>query len=75
MSTISSIAPTTADLRCASPNSASALGPAIIREPAAGIAEPSQADELVTRRLAEALQLIDVRVLDHIGDAAEYSFA
>jgi DNA repair protein RadC len=42
-----------------------------------GIAEPSQADELLTRRLREALQLIDVRVLDHliIGDTAEYSFA
>jgi DNA repair protein RadC len=35
-----------------------------------GIAEPSQADEVVTRRLREALQLIDVRVLDYliIGD-------
>lgn len=31
-----------------------------------GIAEPSQADELITRRLQEALQLIDVRVLDHL---------
>jgi DNA repair protein RadC len=42
-----------------------------------GIAEPSQADELLTRRLREALQLIDVRVLDHliIGDTKEYSFA
>jgi DNA repair protein RadC len=42
-----------------------------------GIAEPSHADELITRRLREALQLIDVRVLDHliIGDTCEYSFA
>ena len=42
-----------------------------------GIAEPSQADELITRRLKEALSLIDVRVLDHliIGAGAEYSFA
>ena len=31
-----------------------------------GVAEPSQADELITRRLREALALIDVRVLDHI---------
>ncbi|MBK1671751.1 hypothetical protein CKO35_00260 [Ectothiorhodospira shaposhnikovii] len=31
-----------------------------------GIAEPSRADELITRRLQEALGLIDVRVLDHI---------
>jgi DNA repair protein RadC len=42
-----------------------------------GIAEPSQADEVVTRRLREALQLIDVRVLDYliIGDFQEFSFA
>jgi DNA repair protein RadC len=35
------------------------------------------ADELVTWRLVETLQLIDVRVLDHltIGDTKEYSFA
>jgi DNA repair protein RadC len=31
-----------------------------------GVAEPSQADERITRRLKEALELIDVRVLDHI---------
>jgi DNA repair protein RadC len=31
-----------------------------------GVAEPSQADELITRRLANALALIDVRVLDHM---------
>jgi DNA repair protein RadC len=31
-----------------------------------GLAEPSQADEFITRRLKEALALIDVRVLDHI---------
>jgi DNA repair protein RadC len=31
-----------------------------------GHAEPSQADELVTRRLREALALIDVRLLDHL---------
>jgi DNA repair protein RadC len=31
-----------------------------------GVAEPSQADELITRRLQEALQLVDVRVLDHL---------
>ncbi len=30
-----------------------------------GVAEPSQADERITRRLKNALQLIDVRVLDH----------
>lgn len=31
-----------------------------------GVAEPSRADELLTKRLSEALQLIEVRVLDHI---------
>jgi DNA repair protein RadC len=30
------------------------------------VSEPSQADELITRRLKEALALIDVRVLDHL---------
>lgn len=41
-----------------------------------GLAEPSNADELITRRLLDALKLIDVRVLDHliIGDGAVFSF-
>ena len=30
-----------------------------------GVAEPSQADRQLTRHLAEALALVDVRVLDH----------
>jgi len=30
-----------------------------------GVAEPSQADELITNRLRDALALIDIRVLDH----------
>ena len=35
-----------------------------------GVAEPSQADERITGKLKDALNLIDVRVLDHfvIGD-------
>jgi DNA repair protein RadC len=35
-----------------------------------GVAEPSQADQQITRRLRDALGLIDVRVLDHlvVGD-------
>ena len=35
-----------------------------------GVAEPSQADQSITRRLQDALALIDVRVLDHfvVGD-------
>ena len=31
-----------------------------------GVAEPSQADERITKRLKAALELIDVRVLDHL---------
>ena len=31
-----------------------------------GVAEPSQADEMITRRLKDALQLVDIRVLDHL---------
>jgi DNA repair protein RadC len=30
-----------------------------------GLAEPSQADELLTRQLREALGMVDVKVLDH----------
>ena len=43
----------------------------------AGIASPSEADRAITRRLVKALELIDVRVLDHIivGGARTYSFA
>lgn len=42
-----------------------------------GIAEPSQADERITHRLKSALELIDVRLLDHliIGGAACTSLA
>ncbi len=42
-----------------------------------GIAQPSQADKIITRRLKEALSLIDVRMLDHlvIGDNQAISFA
>jgi DNA repair protein RadC len=31
-----------------------------------GVAEPSQSDELITRRLKEALSLVDIRLLDHL---------
>ena len=31
-----------------------------------GVAKPSQADEFITRRLKEALGLVDIGVLDHI---------
>ena len=40
-----------------------------------GIAEPSQADKVLTERLKEALALVDVRVLDHfiVGDGEPLS--
>jgi DNA repair protein RadC len=38
-----------------------------------GVAEPSRADELLTRRLKDALALVDVRVLDHFVVTAEDS--
>src|SRR5258707_1364684 len=31
-----------------------------------GVPEPSQADELITQRLRDALSLVDIRVLDHL---------
>lgn len=42
-----------------------------------GVAEPSQADRRITRRLSDATALIDVRILDHfvIGDGEVVSFA
>ena len=42
-----------------------------------GVAEPSRADEQITRRLRDALGLIDVRVLDHmvVGDGEITSLA
>ncbi len=42
-----------------------------------GVAEPSAADKRITQRLQEALNLLDIRVLDHIivGRGHEYSFA
>ena len=42
-----------------------------------GVAEPSRADEMLTRRLKEALALVDVRVLDHFvvsaGDSVSFA--
>lgn len=42
-----------------------------------GVAEPSQADIHLTRRLSEALQLVDARLLDHfvVGDGEVVSLA
>lgn len=43
-----------------------------------GVAEPSRADEMLTRSLKEALAMVDVRLLDHFvvaGNAPPLSFA
>jgi DNA repair protein RadC len=42
-----------------------------------GVAEPSEADLLLTRALVQALALVDVRVLDHfvVAGASVHSFA
>ncbi len=42
-----------------------------------GVAEPSQADERITRRIKAALELLDIRLLDHliIGDGTSTSLA
>jgi DNA repair protein RadC len=42
-----------------------------------GVAEPSQADERITKRLKSALELVDIRLLDHliIGDGETTSMA
>ncbi len=42
-----------------------------------GVAEPSQADRLITRRLRDALDLVDVRLLDHlvVGDGVSASLS
>jgi DNA repair protein RadC len=42
-----------------------------------GVANPSSADKAITKRLVDALNLFDIRVLDHIitGDKETFSFA
>lgn len=42
-----------------------------------GIAEPSEADRVITLRLREALALVDIRVMDHliVGEGACISLA
>jgi DNA repair protein RadC len=47
-----------------------AAGVILVHNHPSGISVPSQADELITQRLKEALALIDVRVVDHliVGD-------
>ena len=42
-----------------------------------GVAEPSPADRAITQRIAEALALVDVRLIDHfvVGDGESVSFS
>lgn len=40
-----------------------------------GVAEPSHADEIITRRLKETLALVDVRVIDHFVVSAGESIS
>lgn len=42
-----------------------------------GVAEPSQADERITKRIKAALELVDIRLLDHliVGDRRSTSLA
>lgn len=42
-----------------------------------GVAEPSEADRLITRRIRDALDLVDIRLLDHfiVGDGVCLSLA
>jgi len=42
-----------------------------------GVAQPSQADELLTRNLRDALELVEIKVLDHfiVAGAHAISFA
>jgi DNA repair protein RadC len=40
-----------------------------------GVAQPSQADELLTRNLKEALALVDIKVLDHFIVAGHHALS
>jgi DNA repair protein RadC len=40
-----------------------------------GVAQPSRADELLTRQLKEALALVDVKVLDHFVVVADHTLS
>lgn len=54
-----------------------AAGTILFHNHPSGVSEPSQADELITRRLKEALALVDIRLIDHliVGDASVESLA
>jgi DNA repair protein RadC len=55
----------------------SAAAVLIAHDHPSGVSEPSHADELITRRLKDALALVDIRLLDHIiiagGEAVSFA--
>lgn len=62
-------------VRCALEHNAAAL--IVAHNHPSGVAEPSAADSALTRRLQEALAIVDIRLLDHlvVGDGEVVSFA
>jgi DNA repair protein RadC len=60
--------------RCLDHNAAAVI---LAHNHPSGVAEPSRADEQITRRLQQALELVEVRLLDHmiIGDGEITSLA
>ncbi|WP_395398686.1 RadC family protein (plasmid) [Pseudoduganella sp. UC29_106] len=54
-----------------------AAGCLLVHNHPSGKPDPSEADKLITRQLKQALELIDVRVLDHIivAGVSTFSFA
>ena len=40
-----------------------------------GVAQPSRADEMITKQLQQALQLVDIKVLDHIVVAGNQTYS
>ena len=56
---------------------ANAAAVILVHNHPSGDPEPSRADQTLTRRLVDALRLIDIRVLDHlvVGGATSVSFA
>ena len=62
-------------VKCALQNNAAAV--VFVHNHPSGVPEPSRADETITNRLKEALNVVDIRVLDHIvvGGTDTVSFA
>ncbi len=60
--------------RCIAHNAAAVI---LAHNHPSGIAEPSRADEQITEQLRQALELVDVRLLDHmiVGDGEVISLA